>query len=77
MPAPKREGDSSNRAGGPMLHGTESGGAARVMTLLRAQSCAHSKLKIRLQSSFMLTTVQPRCWASLSATSSRPIGETR
>ena len=38
---------------------------------------AQSKLKIRLQSSFMLTTVHPRRWASTSAASRRPIGETR
>jgi hypothetical protein len=37
----------------------------------------HSKAKIRFQSSFMLTTVQPRWWASSSASSRRPIGETR
>ena len=38
---------------------------------------AYSKAKIRFQSSFMLTTVQPRWWASVSATSRRPIGEMR
>ena len=61
----KCAGGSSDRAGGATLHVAESA------------SCLYSKLKIRLQSSFMLTTVQPRCWASVSATSRRPIGETR